>query len=215
MINTVLFDLDGTLVDTAPDMAEALNILLKEQGEQPLPYQTIRPEVSNGSVALVKLGFGIELDKERLEYLKQRYLDIYLQNLHVDSVLFEGMQEILLAIESSGKHWGVVTNKPSWLTEPLLRSMGLAERSGCMVSGDTTKERKPHPEPMFHACRLIGVNPENCLYIGDAQRDIEAGKSAGMKTIVANYGYIGDGENPASWGADAFIEKPSDILQHL
>jgi len=215
MVAAVLFDLDGTLVDTAPDMANSLNLLLQEQGEATLDHEIIRPHVSNGSVALVKLGFGDALAADRLETLKKRYLEIYQDNIHINSCLFPGMEALLNTIESSGKKWGVVTNKPSWLTEPLLISMGLAERSGCMVSGDTTEQRKPHPEPMYHACDLIGIDASECVYIGDARRDIEAGNNANMKTIAASYGYIGDWENINDWGADIVISRPEDIEAHI
>ena len=213
MITTILFDLDGTLIDTAPDMANALNLLLNEEQLKSLPYETIRPHVSNGSVALVKLGFGEDLDKQRLEHLKQRYLDIYKNNLHIASTLFDGMAELLINIESQNKKWGVVTNKPSWLTEPLLASMGLFERAACVVSGDTIEHRKPHPAPMLYACQQAGSTIEQCIYIGDARRDIEAGNNANMKTVVALYGYIGDWENPMAWGADETIKHPEEILQ--
>ena len=215
MITTILFDLDGTLVDTAPDMAHSLNLLLKENGEAVLSHDHIRPHVSNGSEALVKLGFGDQLEASRLEQLKKRYLEIYQQNIHVHSCLFPGMEQLLDEIEKSGKKWGVVTNKPSWLTEPLLISMGLAQRSGCMVSGDTTTQRKPHPEPMYHACELIGVSASECVYVGDARRDIEAGNNADMKTIIATYGYIGEWEDMDSWGADALIDEPGQINQYF
>ncbi|MDH5392638.1 MAG: HAD-IA family hydrolase [Gammaproteobacteria bacterium] len=215
MITTILFDLDGTLVDTAPDMAHSLNLLLEEQGQQSLSHDIIRPHVSNGSEALVKLGFGNDLQFTRLEQLKKRYLEIYQQNIHVLSCLFPGMDKLLEQIEQSGRNWGVVTNKPSWLTEPLLISMGLAERCGCMVSGDTTAQRKPHPEPMYHACDLMGAKAAECVYIGDARRDIEAGNNANMKTIIATYGYIGEWEDINSWGADALIDLPEQINQHF
>ena len=214
-IKTVLFDLDGTLIDTAPDMANALNILLQEEGEAALAFDTIRPSVSNGSVALVKLGFGNDLGIARLEHLKNRYLEIYQQHLCEDSQLFDGMETLLEAIEDDGKNWGVVTNKPGWLTDPLMDLMGLSERASCVVSGDTTSNRKPHPEPMLHACNKVGSDTHQCVYIGDAQRDIEAGNRAGMDTIVALYGYIADTENTNEWGATHQIEKPMDILQHI
>lgn len=215
MISTVLFDLDGTLVDTAPDMAHSLNLLLKEQGDQTLSHDIIRPHVSNGSEALVILGFGDQLESSRLDALKKRYLEIYQANIHVHSCLFPGMEQLLDDIEGCGKKWGVVTNKPSWLAEPLLISMGLSARSSCIVSGDTTPQRKPHPEPMFHACELIGVNASECIYVGDARRDIEAGNNANMKTIIASYGYIGEWEDSTSWGADAVINEASEIKQYL
>lgn len=215
MISTVLFDLDGTLVDTAPDMAHSLNLLLSEQGLATLEHELIRPHVSNGSEALVKLGFGADIEKGLLETLKKRYLEIYQENIHINSCLFPGMEQLLKAIEEAGKKWGVITNKPSWLTEPLLESMGLSSRSACMVSGDTTKQRKPDPEPMYHACDLIGVKSTECIYIGDARRDIEAGNNAQMKTIIATYGYIGEWEDISSWGADALIERPEEIHQYF
>lgn len=211
-LTTVLFDLDGTLIDTAPDMANALNILLQEQGQAPLPFEQIRPVVSNGSVALVKLGFGDSMADDRLEYLKQRYLDIYQQHLCEDSCLFDGMAELLAHIEQQGMSWGVVTNKPGWLTDPLMEQIGLRERAACIVSGDTTSNRKPHPQPMYHACICAGSEPHGCIYIGDARRDIEAGKNAGMKTVVALYGYIGDWEDIDAWGADSKIQRPLDML---
>lgn len=213
-IRTILFDLDGTLIDTAPDMAKSLNILLEEENHLPLPFDVIRPVVSNGSVALVKLGFG-DIEGEYLERLKKRYLEIYQQRLCIDSKLFEGMSELLKHIESEGKNWGVVTNKPGWLTIPLMEQIGLLDRAACVVSGDTTPNRKPHPEPMFHACLAAGSEPTQCLYIGDARRDIEAGNNAGMKTIIALYGYIGDWENTDDWGASVKITNPIDVLQHI
>lgn len=214
-IKTVLFDLDGTLIDTAPDMANALNILLKEEGLNELPFDVIRPVVSNGSVALVNLGFGNIKDETRLNHLKQRYLDIYQQHLCEDSVLFDGMQALLNDIENREMNWGVVTNKPGWLTMPLMEQIGLAERAACIVSGDTTQNRKPHPEPMFHACLAAGSEAAQCLYVGDARRDIEAGNNAGMKTLVAMYGYIGVWEDTDDWGADEKISSPKEISLFL
>jgi len=214
-IKTILFDLDGTLIDTAPDMANALNILLQEEGCNTLSYESIRPVVSNGSVALVELGFPeLECGKTR-ERLKQRYLDIYEEKLCVDSVLFPGMETLLEHIENQNMNWGVVTNKPGWLTEPLMLQIGLIERASCIISGDTTNNRKPHPEPMYLACKEANSKPEHCIYIGDAQRDIQAGNNAGMKTVIANYGYIGHWENTKDWGADYEIDTPEDVLKYL
>jgi N-acetyl-D-muramate 6-phosphate phosphatase len=214
-IKTVLFDLDGTLIDTAPDMANALNILLQEEEKKALPFDVIRPVVSNGSIALVTLGFGEQIEENYLRYLKERYLEIYQENLCVDSVLFNGMENLLNEIESKNMNWGVVTNKPGWLTDPLMEEIGLSKRAACIVSGDTTTHRKPHPEPMYYACLKANSKPQQCLYIGDAQRDIEAGNNAGMKTIVASYGYIGDWENSADWGADITIDRPEEIIEYL
>ena len=214
-INTVLFDLDGTLIDTAPDMANALNILLEEEGYEPLDFSHIRPVVSNGSAALVQLGFPDLNDEPDIKRLKKRYLKIYEDRLCVDSVLFPGMQQLIEHIENRQMRWGVVTNKPGWLSEPLMLALGLAERAACIISGDTTKNRKPHPEPMYLACKQANSQPENCVYIGDAQRDIQAGTNAGMRTVVANYGYIGDWESIADWGADFTINKPEEIIDLL
>ena len=212
---TVLFDLDGTLIDTAPDMAAALDILCDEEQISRMPFENVRPIVSNGSVALVKLAFGEDIDETTLERLKSRYLEIYQDHLAVHSCLFEEMDELLHQLESHNIKWGVVTNKPGWLTEPLMESLGLHRRAACIVSSDSTKNRKPHPEPMFYACKLSSAKPEECIYVGDARRDIEAGQNAGMKTIIAEYGYIGDWENTADWQADYSIQSPLQIFACL
>ena len=215
MIKTVLFDLDGTLIDTAPDMAAALDDLCREEDQLLLPFYKVRPVVSDGSVALVKLAFGHDLEDDRLEHLKTRYLEIYEKNIAQHSKLFEGTQSVLDHIEQQGLNWGVVTNKPGWLTEPLMQALGLAEHAACIVSGDTTENRKPHPEPMFHACQLAGSHAEECMYVGDARRDIEAGNNAGMKTLIALYGYIGEHEDTSDWKADHCIARPEEILEYL
>lgn len=214
-ISTVLFDLDGTLIDTAPDMAAALEILCDEEQHPRLPYDEVRPIVSNGSVALVTLAFGDALDTMTLERLKSRYLKIYQDHLAIHSRLFDEMDELLLQLEKNNIQWGVVTNKPGWLTEPLMQALGLDKRAACIVSADSTKNRKPHPEPMFYACKLTNARPEQCLYVGDARRDIEAGQNAGMKTIIAKYGYIDDAENTEDWRADHSIQTPSQLLNYL
>jgi N-acetyl-D-muramate 6-phosphate phosphatase len=214
-INTVLFDLDGTLIDTAPDMAAALDVLCDEEQHQRLPFSEVRPVVSNGSVALVTLAFGDNLDSPTLDRLKQRYLEIYQNDLAVHSQLFDEMASLLTQLEQKNIKWGVVTNKPGWLTEPLMETLGLHQRAACIVSSDSTENRKPHPEPMFYACKLANSQPEECVYVGDARRDIEAGHNAGMKTIIAEYGYIGDWENTEDWQADHSIQSPSQLLSYL
>lgn len=211
-INTVLFDLDGTLIDTAPDMAAALDILCDEEENVRRPYSEVRPIVSNGSVALVNLAFGEDLDEQKLERLKKRYLEIYQDHLAIHSRLFDEMDNLLKRLENNGIKWGVVTNKPGWLTEPLMEALDLHKRAACIVSSDTTNNRKPHPEPMYYACSLTDARPEECVYIGDARRDIEAGHNAGMKTIIAEYGYIPDSENTQDWQADHSIQNPSQIF---
>lgn len=214
-ISTVLFDLDGTLIDTAPDMAAALEILCDEEQHARLPFSEVRPVVSNGSVALLKLAFGEHLESQKLDRLKQRYLEIYQNNLAVQSQLFDEMNDLLTHLEQNNIKWGVVTNKPGWLTEPLMATLGLHLRAACIVSSDSTVNRKPHPEPMYYACKLADTRPEECIYVGDARRDIEAGQNAGMKTVIAQYGYIGDWENTEDWQADYSIQRPSQLLDYL
>ena len=214
-IRTILFDLDGTLADTAHDLAYALNSVLKEQGLAPLPFETIRPVVSHGGIALIKLGFGIEQDNSEFEPLRQRLLDIYRDNIARETTLFPGMAELLDNIENSDRNWGVVTNKPSWLTEPLMEALGLTGRAACIVSGDTCNNRKPHPEPILHGCELAGSHAEQCLYVGDAERDIEAGRRAGLHTIVALFGYIGEQDKPLEWNADALLNTPAEIFDWI
>jgi len=214
-LRTVLFDLDGTLADTAPDLAYALNTVLEEQGRPHLPFAHIRPVVSHGSLALMKLGFGLGPDDAGFDALRQRLLDIYRGNVARETTLFPGMEDLLAAVEARGMNWGVVTNKPAWLTEPLMEQLGLRRRAAAVVSGDTTDNRKPHPDPMLYACRQAGSSAAQCLYVGDAQRDIEAGKNAGMKTLVALFGYIGDDEHPEAWGADAAVSHPMAIIEWI
>lgn len=211
-LRTILFDLDGTLADTAPDLAHALNAVLREQGRPALPFARIRPAVSHGASALIRLGFNIEPDDANFETLRLRLLDIYQQHLADQTILFPGVPELLAQIEQRGMNWGVITNKPAWLTEPLMGKLGLMQRAACIVSGDTTARRKPDPEPMLYACSKAGSAVQECVYVGDAERDIEAGKRAGMKTLVALFGYIADGDKPHTWGADGMINAPQDVL---
>ncbi|MCH6582394.1 MAG: HAD-IA family hydrolase [Proteobacteria bacterium] len=211
----MLFDLDGTLADTAPDMAQALNLLLKEKDYQRLPFDTIRPWVSHGGLALVRLGFGEERGDVELENLRQRFLEIYAENLCRETHLFPGIPQLLAMLSKNGFNWGVVTNKPRYLTEPLVAQLTIQPPPACIVSGDTTTNRKPHPEPMLLACKQAGSDPHECLYVGDAERDIHAGKQAGMKTLVALFGYITDSEDPETWGADGMIRAPMEVFDWL
>lgn len=210
----VFFDLDGTLVDTAPDLANALNATLQHFGREPLAFELIRPEVSHGGVALIKRGFGIDTDDSNFEQYRQFLLDYYKNNLSIDSRLFEGMEELLEQLESRHIPWGVVTNKPSWLTDPLMQQMKMDQRAACIVSGDTCTNKKPHPEPIHFACEVAGVSAEQCWYIGDAQRDIDAGKAAGCTTVTALFGYIDSEDQPENWDADHVVRHASDII-HL
>jgi phosphoglycolate phosphatase len=213
--DVVFFDLDGTLVDTAPDLAYALNQVLEEEGKHPLPYEAIRAVASHGSAGLLGLAFGINPDDAEYASLQQRFIAIYQANLTRASTLFPGMESVIESLEKSGIPWGVITNKPAYLTDPLMAGLGLHSRAACIVSGDTTANSKPHPEPMLHACKLTEADPAQCLYIGDAQRDIEAGRNANMYTIVACYGYLGAHDKPESWQADAMIQHPSELSQWI
>ena len=214
-IRAVLFDLDGTLVDTAPDMANALNIMLQQHGLPSLPLAVIRPHVSHGANALVQLGFKVTPQEPGFEALRQEYLAHYASNLDQHSRTFAGMESVLAFLDSKQIPWGVVTNKPGYLTEPLLDALGLKARSACIVSGDTTVRRKPHPDPLLHACALLQHQPLHVLYIGDAERDVQAGTSAGMPTLVAMFGYLGDKDRPDTWGASALVTTPMEILDWI
>ena len=214
-IRTVLFDLDGTLLDTAPDLADALNTILVEQDHPPLPFDAIRPVVSHGGIALIELGFRLARSDPAFEPLRQRLLAVYRANLSGKTRPFAGTEALLDALEARGLNWGVVTNKPGWLTEPLLQDLGLFERAGCVVSGDTLAERKPHPAPMLLACRQAGSEPAQCVYIGDAQRDVEAGRNAGMHTLVALFGYLQAQDDPHAWQASGMINTPAEVLDWL
>jgi len=215
MISSVFFDLDGTLADTAPDLAAALNQILQEQNKPALPLESIRPAVSLGGNAMIKLAFSMEEDDPEFDELRQRFLEIYHQRLHQDTHVFPGIGKALDYIESNNMIWGVVTNKPEWLTHPVMEQLNLTQRTACIVSGDTTEFRKPHPGPMLYACELAKCVPETSLYVGDALRDIEAGRAAGMKTLIADYGYIAKDENPETWNADGSISEPEEIIDWL
>lgn len=213
--SAVLFDLDGTLVDTAPDLAYALNTLLEQEGHTALPYKGIRPVASHGSAGLLHLGFGISTDDSNYLPLQQRFLQLYQENIARETALFEGMEAVLSHLEHNNIPWGVVTNKPEFLTHPLMDALSLTQRAACIVSADTTPHSKPHPAPMLHACKLIDRQADQCLYIGDAERDIEAGNNTNMQTITALYGYLSEQDDPDNWHADATIEHPRELLQWL
>jgi phosphoglycolate phosphatase len=214
-IQTVLFDLDGTLLDTAPDLANALNAVLRINKQPALPFEQIRPVVSHGGRALIERGFKLSTDHPDFDPLKKQLLDYYQSHIAEQTSLFPGMSEVLNSIEQLGMKWGVVTNKPAWLTEPLMDALDLSRRAATIVSGDTLDERKPHPAPLLYACKVVGGKPDTCLYVGDAERDIKAGHNAGMPTLVAMFGYLTAEDEPESWGATALIQQPSDILDWI
>ncbi|MCP4874743.1 MAG: phosphoglycolate phosphatase [Gammaproteobacteria bacterium] len=214
MIKAVLFDLDGTLIDTAPDMGGALNNLMIEEGLEPLPLESTRPYVSQGGLVLTRMGFAGRVAEAEIEPLRQRFLQHYRAIVADESKLFDGFEVILNELESRGIPWGIVTNKPEWLTHPLLEQLGLAQRVGVVIGGDTVEQRKPHPLPLQVAAEKLGVECENCIYIGDDERDIVAGKAANMKTLVAAYGYIEESTSINEWNADGLIDQPADLMRH-
>jgi phosphoglycolate phosphatase len=215
MIDYVLFDLDGTLADTGPDLAGALNLLLCEEGREPLPYWTIRPLVSHGGLIMISSCLGIAVDSMEMRRLHRRFLEIYRTRIAAETDLFQGMDEVLASLEALALPWGIVTNKPEFLTTPLIAALRLDHRAACVVSGDTLEYSKPHPAPLLHACQVAGRAPSRSLYIGDARRDIEAGLNAGMRTLVALYGYLGADDRPETWGATGMIQDPAELLAWL
>jgi 2-phosphoglycolate phosphatase len=214
MPEAVLFDLDGTLIDTAPDMGGALNNLLIEENRPPLPIESIRPYVSQGGLVLTRLGFAGHVDEAEIEPLRQRFLRHYRAIVADDSRLFDGFEQVLGELEAQSIPWGIVTNKPEWLAHPLIEQLELAARCAVVIGGDTFAERKPHPRPLTEAAARIGVACEACIYVGDDERDIVAGKAANMKTLVAAYGYIEDAAAIPGWQADGVIDHPADLLHH-
>jgi len=212
MIEAVLFDLDGTLIDTAPDMGGALNNLLVEEGLPALPLESIRPFVSQGGLVLTKLGFAGHVSDEEIEPLRLRYLQHYRDILANSSALFDGFEQIIESLLVREINWGIVTNKPEWLTTPLLAELEI--NSPVVICGDTLEHRKPHPLPLQVAAKRLNVDCEKCLYVGDDERDIVAGKAAKMKTLIAAYGYISPTETIENWQADGIIQHPLDLLKH-
>jgi 2-phosphoglycolate phosphatase len=210
--NAVLFDLDGTLVDTAPDMVAVLHRLQQEQGIEPTAYEIARSNVSNGAVGLLTLGFP-EVEIEFGDAFHQEYLERYSEMVCQESRIFDQLDGLLEQLEEMDCPWGVVTNKPEQLTVPLLIELGLAERSSCIVSGDTLAVRKPEPDQLLLACDLIGVDPRTAIYVGDAERDIEAGRRAGTATIAASYGYVTEDDDPREWDADVIATTTEELTQ--
>lgn len=211
-LRAVLFDLDGTLIDTAPDMGAAVNELRVERGLEALEAARLRPWVSHGSPGLIKIAFGVDKDAANYKELRDRFLALYEARLSRETRMFDGMQEVIDVLYAKGIAWGIVTNKPAWLTDALLADLALSPAPACAVSGDTTPHHKPHPEPILHACRLLDVEPGRCLYIGDAERDIQAAHAAGMPALAAAYGYLHEHEDPAEWQPDGIIHAPSALL---
>jgi N-acetyl-D-muramate 6-phosphate phosphatase len=207
----VLFDLDGTLLDSAPDMVEAINVLRRERGEPDMPRVHLRPHVSKGARAMIRASFA-HLDEDEREAMVRPFLDAYESILGRYCVLFDGIAEMLDALEADGVRWGIVTNKPEYLARPLIPMLGWTGRCGVLIGGDSLPERKPHPLPLLHSADVIGVAPQDCVYVGDDERDIVAARAAGMPSVVALWGYRLPGDDPQAWGGDVMIEQPHALL---
>ncbi|MCX7108016.1 MAG: HAD-IA family hydrolase [Methylococcales bacterium] len=214
-LSCVLFDLDGTLVDTAPDLVSCLNKALIKHGFTVITSDKVKPFISFGAVAMVNASLKESASKELKATVVETMLDIYQNNIAEHSVFFEGILDTLDAIEAQGLKWGVVTNKRERFTDPLMAALNLTDRAACIISGDTTGNPKPHPEPMLAACKRADVIPQECVYIGDASHDIKAGKNAQMKTLAALYGYINADDTPETWGADALIKSPKQLTDWI
>ena len=209
----ILFDLDGTLADTAPDLAAAVNLLRTVRGMEPSDYALLRPTASAGARGMIGVAFGLKPEDDGYLALRDGFFDNYQASIAVHSTLFDGIAELLAGIEQAGVAWGVVTNKPERFTNPLLPLIGLGH-AACAISGDTTAHAKPHPAPLFEAAARLGLDPRDCWYVGDDLRDIEAGHAAGMATIAAGWGYCGT-EKPLAWQADVVLETPQQLLSLL
>jgi len=214
-LSCVLFDLDGTLVDTAPDLILCLNNALSSHGITSVADDKIKPFISFGAVAMINESLNQSISEALRADILETMLDLYQINIADHTVFFKGMSETLDAIEAQGLKWGVVTNKRERFTKPLMDALRLTDRAACIISGDTTANPKPHVEPMLAACKKAAVKPQECVYIGDASHDITAGKNAHMKTLAAIYGYLKPGDTPETWGADALIESPEQLATRI
>jgi N-acetyl-D-muramate 6-phosphate phosphatase len=208
----VLFDLDGTLADSAPDLANALNLVRRGRGLPPVSVDTLRPHASSGARGLLRAGMGITPEHPEYVKLRDEFLDHYAAGLAQATRLFSGVAELLTALESHALRWGIVTNKALRFTAPVVAALGLSMRADVVVAGDSTPHPKPHPAPLLHAAEILGVAPSACVYVGDDLRDVLAGNAAGMPTLVAEYGYLGESGNSIGWPATGWIDSPGDLL---
>jgi len=206
----ILFDLDGTLADTAPDLAAAVNLLRTVRGLEPTAYELLRPTASAGARGMIGAAFGLKPGDDGFVELREGFFDNYQAAMAVHSTLFPGIVELLAGIEEAGLQWGIVTNKPARFTDPLLPQIGLGH-AACIISGDTTAHAKPHPAPLLEAAERLGLPPQQCWYVGDDLRDIQAGQAAGMPSIGCGWGYCGPVE-PLSWNADLVLDTPEQLL---
>jgi 2-phosphoglycolate phosphatase len=208
----ILFDLDGTLIDSAPDLAGACNDMRLERGLAALPYAQLRAMVGSGARGMVSAGFGLMPDDDGYLALRDEFLRRYEARMTQETRVFPTVPQLLARLGEDDIAWGIVTNKATRFAAPLVEALGFAASAGALVCGDTTLHSKPHPEPLLEAARRLGVAAAACIYVGDDRRDVDAGRAAGMRTVVAAWGYLGAGESPAAWAADAIIERPDDLL---
>jgi phosphoglycolate phosphatase len=213
-MRAILFDLDGTFADTAPDLARAINTMRSRRDLPPLSVDATRPVTSTGARGLLNVGFGIQPEHPDYAAMRAEFLELYSKDLCRETRVFPGMPELLSHIENRGWKWGIVTNKAEGLAKPLIDQLGLSGRCACVIGGDTTPHTKPHPDPLLAACRVMNIEPNQCTYIGDDKRVVEAGRAAGMKTIAVRYGYLNGGD-PDAWGADAVVDCPQDAIPYL
>jgi 2-phosphoglycolate phosphatase len=214
-VDAVLFDLDGTLIDSAPDLATAVNAMRAARAMEPLPYLRLRPMVGSGARGMIGAAFGVVPGEPGFERLRDEFLERYAEGLLASTQVFERMLPVVARIEQAGLPWGIVTNKHARFTTPVVDGLGLALRAKAVVSGDTTPHAKPHPAPLLEAARRLGIAPSRCVYVGDDLRDIVAGRDAGMATVAAAWGYLGEAEPIDTWGADAVFQDPADLLNWL
>ena len=210
MIDAVFFDLDGTLADTCPDMARTVNVMRERRGLAPVAEAYVRPHVSRGARGMILAAFEIAAEHPDFTAMRDEFLEIYAANLCIGTRLFPGMDALLDRLDRSGVAWGVVTNKFERLARPVVEAL-VGKRAAVIVGGDTCARAKPHPDPLLHAARTVGVAPARALYVGDDERDVQAARAAGMQVVVAGYGYLGDGAPPAAWHADAVLDSPAAL----
>ncbi len=215
MIKAILFDFDGTLADTAPDLGHALNRQRRNRSLPELPVAQIRSQASAGSRGLLRLGFNIKPGDENYESMREEFLSFYTERLCHDTSLFPGVPELLDCLDDRGLPWGIVTNKPARFAHPLIQILGLAQRVACVICGDEITNTKPHPEPLLTASIKMAISPSHCIYLGDDIRDVQASLAAGMQPIVARYGYLGNEQPPETWGASYLIDHPGELLAYL